>query len=700
MRATTLSAFASALLATVVAGRSIPDTHVLHERRDVDFPSGLMKRDRVDSSLVLPMRIGLRQSNLDKAEAWLMEVSRPQSEKYGQYWSQEDVLTAFAPSQDSVDLVGQWLESAGIAKHRITHSDNKQWLAFDATPEEAESLTHAQYHEYEHPKGYAMVGCEEYFVPKHLQEHIDYITPGVKRSIVSGPGITKRSFKSSNERGSASWTPPRVRPASYMPNNDTQLETCDTTITPACIQALYGFQAPDPHTYVSSNNSMGIFEEGDFYYQEDLNKFYHNFTSYIKNGTGPILKSIDGGTAPAKKAADAGGESNLDFMLAVSFSFQIGLHDSMILTITDSDHLPSDDDTVPDRRSICQQLPGYFQYVPGRCRWFILHVFGIWRDWQRRCKSQSVSCLHLHATASDVPFQNLDPIYPDPNPGGYKGQLMCGIYKPTNVISISYGEQEQDLPAYYQKRQCNEWLKLGMQGVSVFVASGDSGVGGQAGDGSSNGCLRNGTVFSPTQPNSCPWLTNVGATKVEKGKTVYDPEVAPDDPAGHPYRSAYYSSGGFSNIFPIPQYQSDAIKTFFKDHNPPYSYYTDGNYKNSTGLYNRNGRGIPDVAAIGDNIAVYLGGKYSLSGGTSASSPVFASIVNRIIEERIKRGKGPLGFINPVLYQHPEVLKDIVTGKNPGCGTEGFSCVPGWDPVTGLGSPSYPKMLDLFLSLP
>jgi len=60
----------------------------------------------------------------------------------------------------------------------------------------------------------------------------------------------------------------------------------------------------------------------------------------------------------------------------------------------------------------------------------------------------------------------------------------------------------------------------------------------------------------------------------------------------------------------------------------------------------------------------------------------------------------------------------IVNGTNPGCGTEGFSCVQGmwlsddpslrllanaclgWDPVTGLGTPNYPKMLKLFMSLP
>jgi tripeptidyl-peptidase-1 len=125
-----------------------------------------------------------------------------------------------------------------------------------------------------------------------------------------------------------------------------------------------------------------------------------------------------------------------------------------------------------------------------------------------------------------------------------------------------------------------------------------------------------------------------------------------------------------------------------------------GNYNSSNGIYNRNGRGIPDVAANGDNIATYTAGRFRLSGGTSASSPIFASIITRIVEERIKRGKGPLGFINPVLYDHPYVLNDITNGTNPGCGTEGFAASKGWDPVTGLGTPNYPKMLDLFLSLP
>lgn len=72
----------------------------------------------------------------------------------------------------------------------------------------------------------------------------------------------------------------------------------------------------------------------------------------------------------------------------------------------------------------------------------------------------------------------VDPAYPDPNPGGYKGQLQCGVYKPTNVISISYGGGEYGWPDYYMKRQCNEWMKLSLQGTTVVMSSGDSGVGG------------------------------------------------------------------------------------------------------------------------------------------------------------------------------------------------------------------------------
>ena len=94
--------------------------------------------------------------------------------------------------------------------------------------------------------------------------------------------------------------------------------------------------------------------------------------------------------------------------------------------------------------------------------------------------------------------------------------------------------------------------------------------------------------------------------------------------------------------------------------------------------------------------------------------------INRINEERIAAGKSVLGFLNPAMYANPGMFNDITNGTNPDCkstlglhnlilvvkadgylgNTVGFSAVEGWDPVTGLGTPNYPKMLKYFMSLP
>lgn len=60
---------------------------------------------------------------------------------------------------------------------------------------------------------------------------------------------------------------------------------------------------------------MGIFEEADYYAQEDLDLFFANFTPYIPQGTHPTPAFIDGAEAPTD-TANAGSESDLDFELA------------------------------------------------------------------------------------------------------------------------------------------------------------------------------------------------------------------------------------------------------------------------------------------------------------------------------------------------------------------------------------------------
>jgi len=81
----------------------------------------------------------------------------------------------------------------------------------------------------------------------------------------------------------------------------------------------------------------------------------------------------------------------------------------------------------------------------------------------------------------------------------------------------------------------------------------------------------------------------------------------------------------------------------------------------------------PDIGAVGDNVLLYRQGVPGTLGGTSASAPVFASIITRINEERLAAGKTAVGFINPVLYANPGAFHDITIGSNPNCDSGGFN---------------------------
>lgn len=88
MRSVLLSLLAAASSIELAAALAIPDTHVLHEKRELAHGAQWVKRNRVESHIKLPVRIGLKQNAeaTEKAVGWLMEVSDPKSEKYGEHW--------------------------------------------------------------------------------------------------------------------------------------------------------------------------------------------------------------------------------------------------------------------------------------------------------------------------------------------------------------------------------------------------------------------------------------------------------------------------------------------------------------------------------------------------------------------------------------------------------------------------------------
>jgi len=71
-----------------------------------------------------------------------------------------------------------------------------------------------------------------------------------------------------------------------------------------------------------------------------------------------------------------------------------------------------------------------------------------------------------------------------------------------------------------------------------------------------------------------------------------------------------------------------------------------------------------------------------------------AGIISLLNDNLLSQDKPPLGFLNPWLYgQGLAGLNDITIGSNPGCWTDGFSAVVGWDPVTGLGTLNFTLLL-------
>lgn len=245
---------------------------------------------------------------------------------------------------------------------------------------------------------------------------------------------------------------------------------------------------------------------------------------------------------------------------------------------------------------------------------------------------------------------------------------LANVGNATNApqtFSASYGDNENTVVPSYAQRANVEFQKAGARGISLMFSSGDGGVGG----GQPTFC----STFIPTFPAASPYVTAVGGTD-----------------SGSPEQSASLSSGGFSNYWPRPSYQTTAVDQYFKvaTNLPPAK------------DYNQTGAGFPDVAAGALNFAVVQGGFTQSVAGTSCAAPAFSGVVALLNDARFQQGKGSLGWLNPLIYQNPDMFNDVTSGPgNSGCFTNGFTPAAGWDPITGFGTPNYQKMVKVVTAL-
>lgn len=254
--------------------------------------------------------------------------------------------------------------------------------------------------------------------------------------------------------------------------------------------------------------------------------------------------------------------------------------------------------------------------------------------------------------------------------GGLEAAVSDTVHTPS-VLSISYGDAESRFPVATLRAWDQAAARLGLHGVTVLAASGDAGAYG----------IRGGPaqpIPHADSPGSVPHIVAVGGTTLTlNAANQRVAEVGWSDTNNNGA-----SGGGVSIVFAEPVWQKGA-----------------GVPANPQG---HTGRGLPDVALVADpdtGVNVIFQGQSSDIGGTSAACPMWAGLIALANQARIRVGKGRLGFTNPALYAlgGTAAFYDIVQGNNSIDGVAGYSCGPGWDAVTGWGTPDAKVLVQALL---
>jgi len=170
-------------------------------------------------------------------------------------------------------------------------------------------------------------------------------------------------------------------------------------------------------------------------------------------------------------------------------------------------------------------------------------------------------------------------------------------------------------------------------GISFFAASGDNGA-------------------AVNYPTCSPYVVGVGGTTLNL-----------DSSGNITSETGWSGSGGGTSVYEtVPSYQ--------------------------VGWWNGPGRGVPDVAFDADpntGVPVYLTGPgWQQIGGTSLSTPEWAALcalTNSLCLESIDTASG-IFYSLATSPNYATYFHDITSGNNGA-----YSCGPGYDLVTGLGSP-------------
>jgi len=296
---------------------------------------------------------------------------------------------------------------------------------------------------------------------------------------------------------------------------------------------------------------------------------------------------------------------------------------------------------------------------------------------------------------------------------------------PATILSISWGQGECR-SGYTFKYAVNEALKKARDKyITVCSASGDLGSFGIE-EGAGYDMFANVSF-----PGSSPWVLSCGGTTLDDpdGEVAWNSKWKGEHMATGGGASGFFKRRSWQEACDVPRHAD----YFLDDNRYSEGGLCDGEAANKDSGLNPDhcrlwsnpsricevykeplsdfvGRGVPDVAGNADGASgykLYIGGRDTILGGTSAVAPLWAGLIARINQRLAQMAKdmdldhpAQVGFLNRLLYTCPTVREALnsVSGSNNSIGAPAdvpaFSAGVGWDALTGLGVPDGNALLE------
>eukprot|EP01112_Ceratiomyxa_fruticulosa_P005706 TRINITY_DN1655_c0_g1_i5.p1 TRINITY_DN1655_c0_g1~~TRINITY_DN1655_c0_g1_i5.p1 ORF type:complete len:736 (+),score=147.15 TRINITY_DN1655_c0_g1_i5:518-2725(+) len=722
LRVLLLSIFALIVLVSCTQSSNL----VAHNRGDYLGWEEIVQSGNLDESILTTITFYLKHRDVEEMKEMVKAVSYPKSQSYGKYLSREEVAKFVSQPQDVIEKVLSWIYQKGVPQENVELLHTKDVIKVrNLTPSMIESMMSVPLVLYKHNTKHITLARSpyHYILPDEISQHVDLV-----RGVSDFPIISSRNRPSHYvnskaklvERDAEKMKTKASLPPPYISMAQGVDKSILVTFIPSCHNANVSFTLPPCSDFPPAVDLV----------QQLAVPFYNTDTDVFFQTSMPECFITEGTPVWCTLTLD------VDNYLPLNYSLNLIYTDSSQSPLAQWGYA-----VVASPMQIPQTVKALYN-IPEGYRVTNFSFTQSVAEFEQQYYSEDD--LYLFFSEMGLPTDTIvDIVGPNLLPIGIEANLdiqyIMGIgvgvetvfwsiaanstaeiddilswavaisntANPPIVNSLSYGMTEGNVDTYlgngYLKRSDQEFMKLALMGITIIIADGDDGASDLGGPPMGTSTCK---PLHADWPSQSPYVTSVGATMVTpfaepicylntyEGGINCEHNPLGEIPTSMESGLFWTTGGGYSNTSTPLDFQVNISKTYLSKLQqigamPP------------AGYFNPNGRPYPDIATVGHNLYITYNGSWMPVDGTSASAPIFGGIVSLLNDIRLNANKPPLGFLNPLIYaiynEYPEAYNDVVYGNNrcggvgdfPECCPYGYTAVPGWDAITGVGTPNF-----------